>query len=52
MLNLAHAQEGPKLVDYEATYKYASDSMGPLNMVLLQEVNAWCVCEGEYNACA
>ena len=34
-------KRGPELVDYEATYKLVSSDMGPLNMVLLQEV---CVC--------
>ena len=29
------------MVDYEATFKVVSGDMGPLNMVLLQEV---CVC--------
>ena len=31
----------PEVVDYEATYKLVSGDIGPLNMVLLQEV---CVC--------
>ena len=40
VLNLAAdvLKRVPELVDYEATYKLVSDDMGPLNVVLLQEV--------------
>ena len=43
MLNVAAdvLKRVSEVVDYEATYKVVSGDMGPLNMVLLQEV---CVC--------
>ena len=53
VLNLAAdvLKRVPELVDYEATYKLVSDDMGPLNVVLLQEVCVYmcmhvyaCVC--------
>ena len=47
VLNLAAdvLKRVPELVDYEATYKLVSDDMGPLNVVLLQEVCVHaCVC--------
>ena len=53
VLNLAAdvLKRVPELVDYEATYKLVSDDMGPLNVVLLQEVCVvWAGCVlGEYS---